>query len=106
LRIYDLDSQSPAALRLQLRWLRAIRHDTDLVVPDPVADMNGDYVTPLRLDSSVQGSWCTLTRWVPGRRYFRRDGPSIETLRQVGRFMAQLHLHGIQFDRREQTACP
>jgi Ser/Thr protein kinase RdoA (MazF antagonist) len=105
LRIYHRGEKSSAAIQSQFRWLGAILRETDLTVPEPITNRHGDYVTSIELNGVSKG-FCTVTRWVPGRRYFHRSGPGVETLRQVGRIMAQLHVHGLDFQRRERIVCP
>lgn len=106
LRVYRDGRPDRAVTRSQLQWLRAIRRDTDLVVPEPVANVAGDYVTPLRIDGVAVGPYCTLTRWVEGERRFRRNGPGVGAMRGVGWLMATLHLHGQGFRPPSRFRCP
>lgn len=99
LRIYRTEPPGGiAAIRSQAGWLRAILEETDVVVPGPVANLQGDYVTTLStpmLDGVVH---CSLMRWVAGKPRLLRTGPGVEALQQVGRMMAKLHLHGQQYE--------
>lgn len=105
LRIYPPGDPSIGGADSQFRWLSAIRRETDLVVPEPIANRCGEYVTRIQT-KGAPARHCTLTRWVKGRRYFRRTGPGLGTLGQVGRLMARLHVHGLQFGRTGRLACP
>jgi Ser/Thr protein kinase RdoA (MazF antagonist) len=100
LRLYSGRGPLPARIRSQCQWLSAIRRDTKLIVPEPVANRDGAFVT--RFD----GASAVLTRWVAGRRRFRRDGPGVGALEKVGRLMAGLHAHGQTFRPPRGFSCP
>ncbi|MHC4598367.1 MAG: phosphotransferase enzyme family protein [Planctomycetota bacterium] len=94
LRIHWPETLKPVFVRSEFSWLRALRKDTDLVVPEPVADREGKDVVPMDVGPGSKPVLCSVTRWLAGRPYLRRFGPGPEALRQVGRMMARLHLHG------------
>ena len=100
LRIYPPGQRDRRTIWSQCQWLRAIARDTDLLVPEPIPNRDGDDVTPLN------GGWCTLTRWVPGRRRFWKNGPGADVLRNVGYLMARLHEHGQSFKPPPGFRCP
>jgi Ser/Thr protein kinase RdoA (MazF antagonist) len=101
LRIYRPDTRKRSLIEAQCFWLSSIAHDTGLIVPEPIANNTGRWVTPL-----PDGSLAVLTRWVPGRRRFRRGGPGVDVLRQVGQLMARLHDHGLTFKPPDRYRCP
>lgn len=82
-------SDTAAAVASELAWLRAIRADTALEVPRPVAARDGsDTVT-----ASVDG-WtrtCSVLRWMDGR--IHESSPRPAMLRLLGEAMATLHNH-------------
>lgn len=100
LRISSGGSQQRQIAWSQCQWLRAIDHDTNLVVPKPVPNESGEDVTQLG-----NNCWCMLFRHVEGKRRFWRRGPGRATLRQVGQIMARLHEHGRAFDRPKGFLC-
>ena len=79
----------------EVRWLTALRHDTDLLVPEPVPTRTGAWVPTVAVDAVPEARACVLFRWVPGR--FRRAAPQPATYTRVGQVMAMLHHHGQQF---------
>ena len=99
LRMYRAENGKPSLVRSELLWLRAILADTQIVVPEPVANRHGDLVTK---HSTFH---CALTRWVDGRFYLRKNGPGPTALRKVGRMMALIHLHGQRFKRPRGFRC-
>ncbi len=105
LRIYEGASPSKQAVWWQCQWLRAIRRDTDLIAPEPIAADDGEDVPILKMRGQAP-AFCTLTRWVIGTRRFRRNGPGTKVLREVGRIMAKLHLHGQEFRPPTGFRCP
>ena len=94
LRIHWPETVKSEFVRSEFAWLRALRKDTDLVVPEPVADREGNDVTPMPIGPGSEPVLCSVTRWLAGRPYLRRFGPGPDALRQVGAMMARLHLHG------------
>jgi Ser/Thr protein kinase RdoA (MazF antagonist) len=65
-----------------------------------VANVSGELVT------KFGARYCTLTRWVPGRRRFRATGPGARVLHRVGQIMAELHEHGGAFKPPRGFVCP
>lgn len=105
LRIYPPGRGTRRAIWSQCQWLAALASDTDLIVPEPVANIDGEEVTSLRVAGVLQG-FGTLTRWVPGVRRFLSTGPGERVLHEVGRLMARLHLHGQKFRPPQGFRCP
>jgi Ser/Thr protein kinase RdoA (MazF antagonist) len=70
-------------LASELLWLEALGRDTDLILPAPLRNRAGDYVTP------VNGVNCTLLTWVEGEQkpYFTNEAE----LRAVAEMTATLH---------------
>lgn len=91
LRVAQPNYRTEAQLRSEAIWLAALRRETDLGVPEPVATASGDWLTVVAADGVPEARACLLFRWVEGR--FRRHGPSAADLRRVGGFMARLHAH-------------
>ena len=78
---------SAAAIRSELAWLRALREDTDLAVPDPLAALDG---APT-VEASAVGETriCSVLRWMEGR--IREASAHPVHLRRLGDAMARLH---------------
>lgn len=81
-------------IRSEAVWLTAIRRDTDLVVPEPVANEDGELVTTAQAQGVPEARHCVLFRWVDGQRYRERLSPV--ALERVGRFTAHLHNHVVE----------
>ncbi|MEO6509853.1 MAG: phosphotransferase [Nocardioides sp.] len=82
-------TDSGAAVRSELAWLRAIRAETDLLVPEPLAATDGDTV----VEASAAGvsRVCSVLRWMDGRIMEGSARPV--HLRRLGAAMARLHVH-------------
>jgi Ser/Thr protein kinase RdoA (MazF antagonist) len=95
LRIHSSSVTSPVEASFELQWLLALHRDTDLPVPVPVLAKNGALTVQAEA-SGVDGiRHCALLRWLPGRRMLRH--PSQRAVRDVGAFVARLHLHAERY---------
>jgi Ser/Thr protein kinase RdoA (MazF antagonist) len=75
----------------ELLWLQALRQDTDLIVPEPVFARDGIGTQIVETKEIPEGRIVTMLRWMPGRHIRKRPSPKLA--RQLGAFMAQLHIH-------------
>ncbi len=96
LRINRPHDRSQAEIRSEMQWLAAIRQQTPLIVPDPLANRAGELVTRVELPGVPEARDCVVFRWVDGRFYRRKLSPS--ALGKVGVFMAHLHNHVQDFE--------
>lgn len=104
LRINRPNHRTKAQIRSEAMWLAAIRADTNLVVPEPVANRAGDLVTVAGAKGVPEPRFCVLFKWVEGQFY--RDRLSPVALHRVGKFTAQLHNHAAEFDPPDDFARP
>jgi len=74
------------SLRSEMDWLTALRADTDVIAPGPVANLNGGWVT------DAGGALWTLTAWVEGQ--FLTDQRAPSRAFRAGAALARLHRHG------------
>lgn len=81
------DVDSAAAIRSELAWLRAIRADTELAVPQPLAALDGSSTVNAAADGETRT--CSVLRWMDGR--IHESSPRPVHLRRLGEAMAQLH---------------
>jgi Ser/Thr protein kinase RdoA (MazF antagonist) len=95
LRISRAGYQDAATIRSELLWLQAIRRETDLVVPEPLANRDGLLLTTAEVPDVPGPRHCALFRWVDGR--FHNATLSPADLERVGMLMAKLHLHVQRF---------
>jgi Ser/Thr protein kinase RdoA (MazF antagonist) len=89
------DPQWLAMLQAEMAWLSALRRDTALAVPEPVASQDGASVQVVATEGLPEARLVTLLRWMPGRLI--RNCPTPDVLAQMGAFMAHLHQHAEGF---------
>jgi Ser/Thr protein kinase RdoA (MazF antagonist) len=75
----------------EMAWLRALRLDTRLGVPEPVPATDGSLVVSLQDPAVPDPQLCALLRWLDGRLVDKRLAPS--QLALVGTLTARLHTH-------------
>ena len=80
---------SAAAIRSELAWLQALRRDTELAVPEPVAARDG--ASTVVAGASGTTRVCSVLRWMDGR--IHEASPRPVHLHRLGAAMAQLHEH-------------
>lgn len=85
------------AVNSELLWLEALSQDTDLVLPNPVRNRDGELVTPLPVENTIDPVNCTLLHWLEGQPY-HRDLESEETAHQIGVTLAKLHNQASQWE--------
>jgi Ser/Thr protein kinase RdoA (MazF antagonist) len=80
---------SVAAIRSELAWVQALRRDTDLAVPEPVAARDG--ASTVTVGAAGTTRVCSVLRWMDGRIHERSPRPV--HLHRLGDAMANLHEH-------------
>lgn len=88
LRICTPDT-SRQRLHTEVEWLAALRRDTDLLVPKPVANRRGNLV------SEVEGRLCVLFEWLEGSPV--SDSLSTTIASAIGEMAAKLHHHALHY---------
>ena len=86
---------SLAEIRSEMMWLEALRWDTDLGVPKPLATAEGELVTTLEVPGVPQPRHCVIFGWVPGPDLADRLTP--ENVYKLGELAARLHIHAETF---------
>ncbi|NEU75449.1 phosphotransferase [Hassallia byssoidea VB512170] len=74
----------------ELLWLSALHRDTNLIVPKPMQNKNGTFVTSVAIDRKLPLN-CTLMQWVEGCQISTQPTPTQAW--QIGELMARLHQH-------------
>jgi Ser/Thr protein kinase RdoA (MazF antagonist) len=82
-------------VRSELTWVTAVRRETGLAVPEPVAAADGSPLTVVEMEGVPEPRVCVLFRWLQGR--FLDAGLTPSHLERVGRFTARLHAHAAGF---------
>lgn len=75
----------------EMAWLGALRRDTGLRVPEPVAARDGSFVVVARDAGVPEPHVCVLMNWLDGRFIDQRLAPA--HLRRVGALAGQLQEH-------------
>ena len=82
------DVDTVRAVGSEIAWLRGIREDSDLEVPDAIAARDGS--TAVRASAGGETRVCSVLRWLDGRIYENSARPV--HLRRLGEAMAELHI--------------
>ncbi|MDF5710016.1 MAG: phosphotransferase [Nostoc sp. S4] len=90
-RCCDRIWQQQAVIESELMWLTALHEDTDLVVPYPVHNQSGTFVTSVAIAQTSKTLNCTLLNWVDGSPL--NSQPTLTQAWRVGELMARLHQH-------------
>ncbi|MEK4664484.1 phosphotransferase [Priestia sp. FSL H7-0729] len=91
--------KSKGNIASELIWLEALVRDTNLVVPAPVRNLQGDLVTEISTDHSGNTFIVTMQHWVNGS-VLNREPTSNET-ENLALLMAALHRHSMQWNEPE-----
>ena len=97
LRIHRAGTPAVETVWSELQWLAAIKRDTMLEVPVPIATREGSLLTVAEVRGVVAPHICVLFRWLPGKQI--RRGLTPGHLERVGELMAQLENHAAQWER-------
>lgn len=84
--------QSAEIIQSELLWLRTLRRDAGLIVPEPVETRDGLWMVHATAPGVPEPRWCVLFRWVHGR-FMAPSRLGLSHLERVGAFMARLHRH-------------
>lgn len=76
----------------ELLWLEALKRDTDLILQNPLRNLEGDLVTQIAPEETNSQYNCTVLTWVEGQAY-HRELESEATAIQIGEILAKLHNH-------------
>ncbi|MGI2907212.1 phosphotransferase enzyme family protein [Tolypothrix sp. VBCCA 56010] len=82
--------QQHNVINSELLWLSALHRDTNLIVPKPVQNKNGTFLTSVKIDKTPPLN-CTLMQWVEGCQISTQPTPTQAW--QIGELMARLHQH-------------
>ncbi len=97
LRVHRPDYQNIRSIQSELSWLEALRRDTDLPIPEPVAGRDGallqDFQTP---DGTTRHG--VLFRFIEGHEPSPQSN-LVDLFGVLGRYAATLHRHVIGWER-------
>jgi Ser/Thr protein kinase RdoA (MazF antagonist) len=92
----------PAAIQLELEWLRLLREKHGLPVPEPVAARNGELMVKVSCTGVPGSRYCSVLRWVKGRRV--RERATTHHYAAQGRLMAGMHAVGEELQPSDRAA--
>ena len=98
LRLHRPGYHPMQAVRSELAWLVALRHDRGLPVPEPVFARDGSLAAFVEHEGVPEGRVCTLLRWMDGSMRSEKTA-SPGHMHMVGRLMAGLHEHASSWKR-------
>lgn len=87
--------QSPEVIESELMWLNALAHDTEIVVQQPVRNLQQQWVTQVLLDESEEVFYCSLLCWIDGN--IISTPLSSQQTYLLGSLLAKLHQHSSQW---------
>jgi Ser/Thr protein kinase RdoA (MazF antagonist) len=90
-RIHPPDTEA-----VETAWLTALRAETGIVAPLPVANRSGSFITTVEAPGVPEARTCVRFEWARGRRL--GETMNGEYAGAIGRLLAQLHEHGEQFE--------
>ncbi|MEM8862119.1 MAG: phosphotransferase [Chloroflexota bacterium] len=93
-RIYTDGENTLVENRAEVFWLTALDRDTDLNVPVPIANKDGEYITLINLPGVPPDQRCQLMSWIPGKALADiKDALNKENYFKYGQAQAKLHNH-------------
>lgn len=96
IHISTSSNKSKGNIASELMWLEALDRDTELVVPVPVRNIEGDLVTEISTDYNNKKFMVTIHHWINGS-VLNRELTSNET-ENLALLMAALHKHSMQWN--------
>jgi Ser/Thr protein kinase RdoA (MazF antagonist) len=87
--------QKPDVIESELKWLEALRRETNIIVQEPLQNLEGRLVTQVLADDTQEIFNCSLLRWVDGSVSNKERTP--QQAKNLGLLMAQLHRHSSQW---------
>ncbi len=94
LRICSVAYRDKPSLADELIWLAHVSSHGQVVVPRPIANLQGNLLTVL---STTEGErFCCLFAWIEGEEAYKRL--TLDVMHQIGRALATLHQIAKEFD--------
>lgn len=92
LRINPLACHNKQAALEEIKWLNYIKKNTDIIVPTPVKNKNGQYVNEYFHPGVSAPRFCSLFEWLPGKTRWKSINESYAY--HLGFLIAQLQQSG------------
>lgn len=95
LRINVPNRRTPQQIRSEMQWLVAISQNTDVIVPQPMQTLAGDWLVTIETDGIPQARHAIITSWLDGR--FINKNPKPHHAHALGEVMAKIHHYAEKF---------
>jgi len=95
LRIHRPRYQTDTGIVEEMEWLNALHSDTDLIVPNPVQNRAGTYLSKASAPGIPETRNCVLFEWIDMR--FRCKSLGSKALRNVATATAKLQIHAVAY---------
>ncbi|MBW4566355.1 MAG: phosphotransferase [Mojavia pulchra JT2-VF2] len=79
----------------ELMWLNALSHSTEIVVQQPVKNLEDRWVTQVLVDETEEVFYCSLLHWIDGD--IINTPLSLQQAYLLGSLLAKLHKHSSQW---------
>ncbi|UKS26616.1 hypothetical protein LOZ80_34740 [Paenibacillus sp. HWE-109] len=97
-------SKTKDVIESELIWLEALARDTNLIIPNPVRNLEGGLITEISIINNEEKLNVTLHNWVNGEVLGRQ--PTSHETTSLALLMAALHKHSIQWNIPENFKTP
>ncbi|MEZ4511774.1 MAG: phosphotransferase [Chloroflexota bacterium] len=94
-RIYPEQFRSISEIEGELYWLRDLKENSSLTVPNPLESRHGELVQLVTEPKSGQVYQVVLFDWLPGD--IVGEGITAKVVQEIGRQMGELHQHAATF---------
>jgi Ser/Thr protein kinase RdoA (MazF antagonist) len=95
LRININSPRTPENLKAEIAWVRSLAQNSRVLVPEPIANNDGNFYTSIFHEASQRTLHCVLYSWLSGAEL--GDEPTEEQLHALGAAMATMHLASKDF---------
>jgi len=96
LRVHRRDYHSPVEVASELAWVDSLRQQTDIHIPEPLANLQGERVG--RMGVAGGGRLAVLLERAPGHNIDLADATA-QRYREIGGITAQMHLHTLSWQK-------
>ena len=103
-RIHVPNLRTPANMQAEMNWLADINQTTDIPVPKPIKNKQGDLIHIAQVKGMEKTCPCVLMTYLDGRH--QRSNASDTMIRKMGARMAQLHNHAESYQPTEKLDLP
>lgn len=97
LRVHRPGYRKIEETRSELRFLRGLRQEVGLSVPEPIPTANGDLLTFAGTESDNEPRHCSLLSWLEGQKRWPGEGLGLRGLYRLGETLGHIHRYAQHF---------